>query len=70
MSVRRNVRRVDLERAVVQLPATERLVFLMHDVEDYDHSRISRCVGISEEESRRALHFARLRVRELLARRG
>jgi RNA polymerase sigma-70 factor, ECF subfamily len=67
-NVRRNIRRVDLERAVVQLPATERLVFLMHDVEDYDHSRISRCVGLTEDESRFALHLARLRVRELLAR--
>src|SRR6185369_5096084 len=31
-SVRGNVKRVYLERAVVQLPATEKLVFLLHDV--------------------------------------
>jgi RNA polymerase sigma-70 factor (ECF subfamily) len=65
--VRRNTKRVDLERAVVQLPPTERLAFLMHDVEAYDHSRIARLLGISEIESRTALHQARLRIRELLA---
>jgi RNA polymerase sigma-70 factor, ECF subfamily len=65
--VRRNTKRVDLERAVVQLPPTERLVFLMHDVEAYDYSRIARLLGINELESRTALHQARLRIRELLA---
>jgi RNA polymerase sigma-70 factor (ECF subfamily) len=66
-TVRRNVMRVHLERAVVQLPATERLIFLMHDVENYDHARIARTIGISEVESQFGLHQARLRMRELLA---
>lgn len=65
--VRRNAMRIHLERAVVQLPATERLVYLMHDVEGYDHARVSRTIGISEAESRTALHQARLRMRELMA---
>ncbi len=65
--VRRNTRRADLEAAVVQLAATERLIFLMHDVENYDHSRIARTIGITEAESRAGLFQARLRVRELLA---
>jgi RNA polymerase sigma-70 factor, ECF subfamily len=67
VAVRRNAMRVHLERAVLDLPATERLVFLMHDVEGYDHARIGRTIGVTEEESRSALHQARLRVRELLA---
>ena len=66
-NVRGNTKRVHLERAVVQLPATERLIFLLHDVERYDHARISRTVGVTEEESRLGLHQARLRLRELLA---
>jgi len=66
-AARRNVRKVDLEYAVVQLPATERLIFLMHDVEGYEHARIARLIGMSEEESIQGLHQARLRVRELLA---
>ena len=45
LSVRRNTLRVDLERAVVQLPPTEKMIFLMHDVESYDHARIARSSG-------------------------
>ena len=66
-SVRRNIFRVHLERAVVQVPATERMIFLLHDVEGYDHSRIARTLGFSEDESRSGLHQARLRLRNLLA---
>jgi RNA polymerase sigma-70 factor (ECF subfamily) len=65
--VRRNLKRVHLEQAVAELPATERLIFLMHDVEGYDHTRISGTIGLSAEESRRGLHQSRLKVRELLA---
>jgi len=66
-SVRRNTLRVDLERAVVRLPPTEKMIFLMHDVESYDHARIARTLGLSDEESRIGLHQARLRMRQLLA---
>jgi DNA-directed RNA polymerase specialized sigma24 family protein len=64
--VRRNTHRADLERAVVQLPATERMIFLMADVENYDHARIARTLEISEAESRKGLFQARLKLRELL----
>jgi RNA polymerase sigma-70 factor (ECF subfamily) len=67
VQARRNTRRVDLERAVVQLPPTERLVFLMYDVEGYAHERIARCLTLTDAQSRQALHQARLRIRELLA---
>jgi RNA polymerase sigma-70 factor (ECF subfamily) len=67
LSVRRNTLRVDLERAVVQVPNTEKMIFLMHDVENYDHARIARTLGLTEDESRIGLHQARLRMRELLA---
>ncbi len=66
VQVRQNTKRVDLERAVVRLPHTERLVFLMHDVETYGHCRIGRLLGITESQSQNALHQARLRIRELL----
>jgi RNA polymerase sigma-70 factor, ECF subfamily len=62
-----NVKRVHLERAVVQLPATEKLIFLLHDVEGYEHSRISRLLGTTEQESQFGLHQARIRVRELVS---
>lgn len=67
MSVRTNTLRVDLERAVVQLPNTEKMIFLMHDVERYDHTRIASLLGISVQSSMEGLHQARLRMRELLA---
>lgn len=66
-NVRENTLRVHLERAVVQLPITERMIFLLHDVESYEHARIAKLIGISEAESVQGLHQARLRMRELLA---
>src|SRR3954451_8450409 len=66
-NVRENTLRVHLERAVVQLPATERMIFLLHDVEGYNHARIAKLIGLNESESQNGLHQARLRMRELLA---
>lgn len=63
VNARKNVKRAVLERAVMEVPETERLIFLMHDVEGYDHSRIARTLGISTDESVRGLHQARLAVR-------
>jgi RNA polymerase sigma-70 factor (ECF subfamily) len=67
-ALRRNMKRVHLERAVMQLPVTERLVFLLHDVEGYSHDRVGRLLGLTEDESRFGLHQARLSIRELVAR--
>ena len=67
VNVRRNVKRVHLERAVVQLPATERMLFLLHDVESYDKIRIARLLGLSAEEVLQGLHQARLGMRESIA---
>lgn len=66
-AIRHNVKRIHLERAVVQLPATERFIFVMHDGEGYCHERIARTLGITEAESQHGLHQARLRIRELVA---
>jgi RNA polymerase sigma-70 factor (ECF subfamily) len=65
--MRNNIKRVHLERAVVQLPATEKLIFLLHDVDAYSHERIAHLLGISQDESRYGLHHARLRIRELVS---
>ncbi len=53
-NVRENTLRVHLERAVVQLPVTERMVFLLHDVEGYNHARIAKLIGLTEDESQMA----------------
>lgn len=67
VNARRNVLRAHLERAVVQLPATEKLIFLFHDVEGYSHERTARTLGLTAEESQCGLHQARLRLRQLLS---
>jgi DNA-directed RNA polymerase specialized sigma24 family protein len=67
LNVRRNTLRVELERAVVELPHTEKLMFLLHDVEGYQHAHVARLLGTTEDESCRGVHQARLRLRELLA---
>lgn len=66
-NIRGNIKRAYLERAVVQLPAKEKLAFLLHDVESYEHTRIGRLLGITEDESRLAVHQARMRIRELVS---
>jgi len=66
-SVYGNIKRVHLERAVVQLPATERLIFLLHDVEGYQHQKIARLLGIDENEAQFGLHQARVQIRELVS---
>jgi RNA polymerase sigma-70 factor, ECF subfamily len=65
--IRGNVKRVHLEQAVMELPATERLIFLLHDVERHDHERIARTLNITPAEAQLGLHGARLRLRRLLA---
>jgi RNA polymerase sigma-70 factor (ECF subfamily) len=67
-SVYGNVKRVHLERAIVQLPATEKLIFLLHDVEGYGHEKISRLLGLDVQESQLGLHQARVQMRELISR--
>ncbi len=67
-SIYGNVKRTHLEHAVLELPATEKMIFLLHDVEGYEHGRIARLLGIAEKESRQGLHQARLQVRSLVTR--
>jgi RNA polymerase sigma-70 factor, ECF subfamily len=67
LNIRENTKRVHLELAVVQLPATEKLIFLMHDVEGYEHARVARTLGINVNDSKRGLHEARLKIRELVS---
>ena len=62
----RNVRRTDLEEALWQLPARERLCFLLRDVEGYDASRIAGLLETTDADVQRTVLSARLRIRLLL----
>jgi RNA polymerase sigma-70 factor, ECF subfamily len=59
--------RLDLERAVAGLPPGARLVFVLHDVEGFEHKEIAEMLEISDGTSKSQLHRARLRLREMLA---
>ena len=62
-----NVRRTDLEEAIHTLPAMERLLFLLRDVEGYSPATISQLMEIPESQVRRTLFSARIRLRRELA---
>jgi RNA polymerase sigma-70 factor, ECF subfamily len=63
----RNVRRADLEAAVRNLPANERLVFLLRDVEGYTSAAIARLLDIPEAKVQRTCFAARIRLAQILA---
>lgn len=60
------VDRLALDKAVAQLPPGYRAVFLLHDVEGYEHAEIARLCGIAIGTSKSQLHKARMKLRELL----
>jgi RNA polymerase sigma-70 factor, ECF subfamily len=62
-----NIRRTDLEEALRRLPAPERLLFLLRDVEGYAPATIAALLEIPEEQVQRALLTARIRLRRFLA---
>ncbi len=60
------MQRLDLERAIDQLPASYKAAFLLHDVEGYEHHEIGDMLGIAEGTSKSLVHKARMRLRSLL----
>jgi len=61
-----SVDRVALERAVQSLPPGYRMVFVLHDVEGFEHNEIATMLECSTGNSKSQLHKARLKLRELL----
>jgi RNA polymerase sigma-70 factor (ECF subfamily) len=62
------VDRIALEKAISELPPGYRSVFVLHDVEGYEHEEIGRMLGCSTGTSKSQLHKARLKLRDLLRR--
>jgi len=58
------VDRIVLARAVRDLPAGYRRIFILHDVEGYGHGEIARLLHCSTGNSKSQLHKARLKIRE------
>jgi RNA polymerase sigma factor (sigma-70 family) len=58
--------RLTLETALERLSEEHRTVFLLKEVEGYDHAEIAELVGITVANSEVRLHRARRQLRELL----
>ena len=61
-----SIDRVHLERAIEQLPPGYRQVFVLHDVQGFEHNEIAKLMECSIGNSKSQLHKARMRLRELL----
>jgi RNA polymerase sigma-70 factor, ECF subfamily len=61
------VDRIALSRAIQELPRGCRTIFLLHEVEGYEHHEIARMLRCSVGNSKSQLHKARLKMREMLA---
>jgi len=61
-----SIDRINLGRCVAQLPAGSRAIFVLHDIQGYQHREIAEMLGRSEGASKSQLHKARKRLRELL----
>jgi len=61
-----SIDRMILERAIGKLPPGYRTIFVLHDVEGYEHNEIAGIVGCSIGNSKSQLHKARLKLRDLL----
>ena len=59
---------IDLERAIAALPNGARTVFVLHDVEGYQHDEIAKMTGTAEGTCRAQLHRARKLLMETLER--
>ena len=60
------VDRIALKNAIAELPNGYRNVFVLHDVEGFEHEEVARMMGISVGTSKSQLHKARLKLRGLL----
>jgi RNA polymerase sigma-70 factor, ECF subfamily len=59
---------IDLERAIAALPNGARTVFVLHDIEGYQHDEIAKMTGTAEGTCRAQLHRARKLLMETLDR--
>jgi RNA polymerase sigma-70 factor, ECF subfamily len=62
----RTVAKMDLERALAQLPEGARAAFVLHDVQGLEHREVAEVLGVAEGTSKSQVHKARLKLRGLL----
>lgn len=62
----RFIDRIALDKAISELPPGYRSVFVLHDVEGFEHEEVADILGVSVGTSKSQLHKARMRLRDLL----
>lgn len=62
----RFIDRIALDKAIGELPPGYRTVFVLHDVEGFEHEEVANMLGVSVGTSKSQLHKARMRLRDLL----
>lgn len=62
----RIVDKIALDNAIAQLPDGYKNVFVLHDVEGFEHEEVARILGCSVGTSKSQLHKARLKLQKLL----
>lgn len=66
LSLEGSVDRITLQRCITRLPAGCRLVFVLYDIQGYQHSEIAEIIGRTVGDSKSQLHKARKRLRLML----
>lgn len=66
LSLAGSIDRLALERAISDLPAGYRLIFVLHDIEGYEHNEIATMLDCSIGNSKSQLHKARLKLRDAM----
>jgi RNA polymerase sigma-70 factor (ECF subfamily) len=66
MKLTGSIDRLQLQRAIEKLPPGYKRVFVLHDVEGFEHNEIAEMVGCSIGNSKSQLHKARLKLRDYL----
>jgi RNA polymerase sigma-70 factor (ECF subfamily) len=61
-----SIDRINLERCIQRLPVGYRSIFVLHDIQGYEHNEIAEILGRSVGDSKSQLHKARTRLREQL----
>lgn len=61
-----SIDRIALENAVGKLPPGYRIIFILHDIEGYEHNEIAEILGCSIGNSKSQLHKARMKLRTLI----
>src|SRR4029078_1880486 len=62
----RVVDKIALDNAIEQLPTGYKNVFVLHDVEGFEHEEVAKILGCSVGTSKSQLHKARLKLHTLL----